>query len=668
MVTLTNLGKLYSQLGHYQEAESLFLRALKSQREKLGPNHPNIYHCLRNLACLYQATGRTREAVSFQVQTLQIQEILLHATLAVSSERDMLAMLEASSGLMPQLLTMAAEGEKEALAPALTWMLRRQGIVFDTLLRFRQAQALLPPGDPLTAKAGRFRQVQQLLANTALNPPRELSAEQFAAQRKAWQKEADVLQAELSRALAERHPDQVAPAAAMDASSMHKRLPAGSALVIFVPFGPYDFKATGTKPSWLTPRYYAMILTADSAQPRLIDLGISNVIDKAVAVVRDKFDQGQGLDANTEEAGEEEYKVAAKALYQLVFAKVRPELGKAKMIYLSVEGELSRVPLEALVDEHNKYLIESYRFAYQSAGRDLLRAKPAQPGKGTVVFAGPDYDMTLAQRFEKVKGVAIAKAPDKKTKPGDNVSAWMRDLRSGRWRALKGAAAEADDVRQALGKSEFGPVKVFAGSDALEESFKQVKSPRILHVATHGFYLPEAPSKNGGPAEEADAGFGAARGMSRLRAADNPLLRSGLILAGANLLGSGEGEGDLDVDDGWVTAAEIAHMDLHGTELVVLSACETGLGKEVRGYQGEYGLRRAFLYAGARTLVNSLFVVPDAQTRDLMKHFYANLQKGQGKLAALHGAEIEMIRQRRAMSGAAHPFFWASFVLVGDPD
>ena len=81
-----------------------------------------------------------------------------------------------------------------------------------------------------------------------------------------------------------------------------------------------------------------------------------------------------------------------------------------------------------------------------------------------------------------------------------------------------------------------------------------------------------------------------------------------------------------------------------------------------------YGLRRAFLYAGARTLVTSLFEVPDEQTRELMGRFYGALKAGRGKLEALHGAQLELLRQRRAAGGAAHPFFWASFVLVGDPE
>ena len=116
-----------------------------------------------------------------------------------------------------------------------------------------------------------------------------------------------------------------------------------------------------------------------------------------------------------------------------------------------------------------------------------------------------------------------------------------------------------------------------------------------------------------------------------------------------------------------MTAEEIALLNLQGTELVVLSACQTGLG-DIKTGEGVYGLRRAFLYAGARTLVTSLFEVPDTETRELMNRFYGGLKKGQGKLASLHTAQVEMLRSRRAAQGSAHPFFWASFVLVGDPD
>jgi CHAT domain-containing protein len=116
-----------------------------------------------------------------------------------------------------------------------------------------------------------------------------------------------------------------------------------------------------------------------------------------------------------------------------------------------------------------------------------------------------------------------------------------------------------------------------------------------------------------------------------------------------------------------VTAEEIALMNLRGTELVVLSACETGLG-DIKTGEGVYGLRRAFIFAGARTLVTSLFKVPDEQTRQMMRSLYGNLKAGKGKLDSLHDAQLEVMRQRRQKEGAAHPFYWASFVLVGNPD
>jgi CHAT domain-containing protein len=147
---------------------------------------------------------------------------------------------------------------------------------------------------------------------------------------------------------------------------------------------------------------------------------------------------------------------------------------------------------------------------------------------------------------------------------------------------------------------------------------------------------------------------------------EDPLLRSAVVLAGADRLGE-DPPGDASLDDGWLLAGEIAELDLRGTELVVLSACESGVG-DLRTGEGVQGLRRAFLYAGARTLVTSLFQVPDKETRELMGQFHRGLKSGQGKLASLHEAQLTMIRERRKNGAAAHPFFWAGFVLVGDPD
>ncbi len=291
------------------------------------------------------------------------------------------------------------------------------------------------------------------------------------------------------------------------------------------------------------------------------------------------------------------------------------------------------------------------------------RPAPDTLSRGTLVFAGPDYDLKAEQREVQARQVLGDKLlGDRQARRG----APLDGTRGLRWAPLPGAAAEADDVKRTLQGTRFAPVRTFVGPQALEEVFKAMPTPRLLHLATHGFFLPEPKTEAAAPETAADAGpsaESATGGLARFRKMRNPLLRSGIVLAGANSVV--DNSTGTRVDDGWVNAQEIALLNLRGTELVVLSACESGLG-DLRAGQGVYGLRHAFLYAGARSLLTSLFEVPDVETRDMMRRFYENLATNGNKLAALHDAQLGMIRQRRKEHEAAHPFYWASFVLVGD--
>ena len=194
---------------------------------------------------------------------------------------------------------------------------------------------------------------------------------------------------------------------------------------------------------------------------------------------------------------------------------------------------------------------------------------------------------------------------------------------------------------------------MYTGANATEALLKELSAPSVLHIATHGFFLqPQSTSpataSNRQPVATAQGGAAVDR--------EDALVLSGLALAGANRRQSGAGE------DGILTALEVAGLDLWGTRMVVLSACETALG-DARYGEGVYGLRRALVLAGSESQVMSLWKVSDSATRDLMIGFYQRLRSGEGRAEALRNAQLALLHGAR---NRAHPFFWASFIQSGD--
>jgi len=227
---------------------------------------------------------------------------------------------------------------------------------------------------------------------------------------------------------------------------------------------------------------------------------------------------------------------------------------------------------------------------------------------------------------------------------------------------LPGVSAEVRALKDLLPRAT-----VFVKDQATEGALKHVSAPSILHIATHGFFLQDRQSANdassssgsrpatsaGGSNRRPPPQTGATR-LGRFAAyTDNPLLRSGLALAGAN-------RGTSGTDDGLLTALEATGLDLWGTKLVVLSACDTGVG-EVRNGDGVYGLRRALVLAGAESQMMSLWPVPDRSTSDLMIGFYKRLMSGDGRGDALRQVQLRML----ARQPHAHPYYWAGFILSG---
>jgi CHAT domain-containing protein len=205
------------------------------------------------------------------------------------------------------------------------------------------------------------------------------------------------------------------------------------------------------------------------------------------------------------------------------------------------------------------------------------------------------------------------------------------DLSEVYFASLIGTAQEAQAI-----KKSFAQANVITGMQASESSLKRVSAPQILHIATHGFFLTDANAQN------------------KEERIINPLVRSGLALAGANVRSN-------ENDDGILTALEASGLNLWGTKLVTLSACDTGLG-EVKNGDGVYGLRRAFLLAGAETLLMSLWSVSDYVSRQIMAQYYAGLKQALGRGEALRQVQLKMLKKKNY----EHPFYWASFIQLGE--
>ena len=255
------------------------------------------------------------------------------------------------------------------------------------------------------------------------------------------------------------------------------------------------------------------------------------------------------------------------------------------------------------------------------------------------MIADPDFNLGRDKAATELQSLVKDKEPA-------NPSRASRGLILGNIPRLPGTAVEAEAVAPRLSKYAGSDAKVFTEAQALEGVFKAAKNPKVVVLSTHGFFLPEQPASSEPTKKDATR--------------ENPLLRCGLLLAGCN----DRRPPPVGGDDGVLTGLEIVGTDLRGTEMVVLSACETGLG-DVKNGEGVAGLRQAFQLAGAESVVATLWQIPDVQSAQLMVGFFDNLTKKLPRDEALRAAQLEQIKNRRDRFGAAHPYFWAAYTLTG---
>jgi CHAT domain-containing protein len=363
------------------------------------------------------------------------------------------------------------------------------------------------------------------------------------------------------------------------------------------------------------------------------------------------------------DAARQEYVLAGQALRRAIWDPVAADLQGVERIFLVPDGALALVNFDCLPDDAGGYLLETAPLLQLlSSERDLIREQvEPPPGAGLLTTAAPDYDSSAALSSE---GVPVA---------GQGAAA--RGIPCGQFRSLwfdplPGTLAEEKEVARLwlkhgakLGATPPGrhdpEILELVGPAATEQAFKRLSPGHsILHVATHGFFLGAECAARRASAGAAEPDELTESGLM----AESPLLLSGLVFAGANL----REQAPNSDNDGILTAEEISALNLASVDCVVLSACETGLGKIEAG-EGVFGLRRAFQVAGARSLVMTLWAVDDAATTQWMETmFEQRLSKRRTVTAAVRAASLEVLRRRRADGLDTHPYYWGAFVTTGD--
>ncbi|MBP0022607.1 MAG: tetratricopeptide repeat protein [Roseofilum sp. SID2] len=511
--SLNTLAFLYTAMGRYEDALPLFQDALQMSQSLLGEQHPGVAFSLNHLASLHQAQGQIDLALQFLQQGLEIEELHLERILSTGSEGQKEQYMQTISWAKDRSISLHLQSDPDnepATHLALTTILRRKGRLLDFLSQSQQLlrQSFDPQSQQLLSE---LNQTRTAIANL-YNQATQLPTKEYKNQLRVLSQQEQELVAQMSR-----QSRQLAQALEpVTVEQVQNRLPEESALVEFFQYQPYDPQ----EQSLGKPRYAVYVLPAQG-QPQGIDLG--EVED--FKPLLERFH----LSVQTRHLTTEELKQVAQDLDEKLMAKVRPLLGNARHLFIAPDQELNVIPFEALVDETNSYLIETYQLTYLTSGRDLLRfsSEPTATLSPPMLFGAPDFHNSGQTQALTGNEEIVA------LHRGRQVNASELNFP-----ALPGTLKEVQEIAQMLA------VEPVLGAEAHEAALKEVNRPSILHIATHGIFLE-------GLAERSETN------TPILDREIESLLRSGLALAGVQ-----DDTTPTELEDGLFTALEATSLNL----------------------------------------------------------------------------------------------------------
>lgn len=639
-----DLGNVYYCQGKYDEAEPLFRESLSIRESTLGIEHFDAATSMRNLALLYGSRHDESQSLANYDRLLDSRRRFATYAFGHCSEDQKMRYVEKYPSIEHSFISFAlAHNSIDSREIALKMVLNGKAAVLDAVSDEREI-AYSSYNDDIVEKIQRHSEICGKISTLTLVGAEKLDLDIYRDRLHSLYSEKDSLEEDLSRSCADFRDELSSKDVSVE--DVAAALPDGAVLWEFIRYEPYDFDAVGIERERTGRARYAAFTLDHLGNTALTDLGDAIVIDSLVSAAREQiYSASSDVYSPMANESEERLRQVTEHLQRLIFAPLESHVDSETDIFVSPDGQLSLIPFEILPRPDSAYTIEEFRISYLSSGRDLLRKKH-QSGHWALIIADPDFSLS---RQESTVGGTAPLYGSEILQSADKRSRGISDCFSSRFDPLPYSREEARSVSKRLAEEAALDTELLYGADALEETLKAMTvAPRILHLATHGYFCEDV-------------------NLSRHRLLENPLLRSGLALAGANHLMDEVREETGGAEDGFLTAFETSSLNLIGTELVVLSACESGLGK-VKNGEGVYGLRRAFQCAGAKTLVMSLWKVPDKETLELMHAFYEKWLSGYSKKEALRQSALEILNNCRTESGIAHPYYWGGFVLVGEPE
>ena len=667
---LNSLGELAYERGDLLNSEKYLRQALDLREKHLGPAHPDLAISLNDLALTLAAQGKTDEALTGTLRGETIGADHLRVSVRTLSERQALAYEAVRATGLDLALTMAGDRtiKTSGRGQVFDAVIRSRALVFDELAaRHRSAYEGADP--QIKQLADDLFSARARLATLVFRGAEDLKPEVYRKLLDDAREQKEKAERMLAEKSLEFRQDQARSQIGL--KQISAALPPDSALVAYVRYSRQVFPLppAAKAPKQAIPSYAVVVLRAARSEPTFVRLGSAREIDRLVGEWRRSIAQQAEAENGPGKVAYDASGQVGADLRRKIWDPLLPELRNTRRVFVVPDGALHLVNIAALPAGRGRYLIESGPLIhYLSAERDLVPASTKR-GEGILVLGNPAFDVA-----GKVLVVSNQQPTSAAPRPTRGTRSTCGSFQTLHFPPLPASQQEVEQIAALWGKTTTperagllrgaealpgdGLVESTGADASLEAFLQQAPGKRVLHIATHGFFL----QGNCESATQRRLDVGKRNESFLPAAAENPLLLSGLAFAGANR----RAPSTPDQSDGILTAEEIAGINLEGVGWAVLSACDTGVG-EIKVGEGVFGLRRAFQVAGAKTVIMSLWPVEDRYARDWMGKLYGeHFLKGKDTAESVRAASLSILRQRRAKHKSTSPFYWGAFIAAGD--